>query len=285
MSQQVLREQVTLSFDGPSIRNHEMEVSTLAQSLIAFKDLAEHVNSFINKKNVVVAVKVHGGFKDGSFIVSLFVDCMAAILPQAPQMLSSIVNLINITKFLRGGKAASVEQADENMVMVNKFGEKATFNNCNFQVYNMANNASIKRDIANIARPFNAGVDSIHFTPSEESLLPVEIGLDDKDSFIPPDDDATEVDQGVYTLELLTPNFDGKAAGWRFFDPEDNVEFSANVVDEVFLQQVRDKHYNFQNGDLLQVEMTKTKKRIKQRNRTERDITHVLTHNRPDVFA
>ena len=101
MTQNVLREEITLSFDGPPVRNHEMEVSVLAQSLIAFKDLAERVNTTVNGKDVVVAVKVHGGFREGSFIVSLFVDCMAAVLPQTPQLLSSIVNVINIIKFLR----------------------------------------------------------------------------------------------------------------------------------------------------------------------------------------
>jgi hypothetical protein len=282
MSQQnVLREKITLSFDGPALQNHEMEVSVLAHSLIAFKDLAEHVNASVNGKNVDVAVKVNGGFKEGSFIVSLFIDCMAAVLPNAPQILSSVVNVINITKFLQGKPPKAVEKADQDMVIENHTGEQATFNNCTFNTYNLVNNSNIKRDVANLVRPFNAGVERIDLAPSAPDLPPVTLDVKEKDVFIPPDDDAMEMEQKLYDVELLTPNFDGKTAGWRFYDIEDDVEFSASVVDEVFLGNVKDKKYNFQSGDVLKIEMTKIKRRVTQRTRTERIVNRVLEHSRP----
>lgn len=281
MQQNVLREEITLSFDGPAIQRHEMEVTILAQSLIAFKDLVEHVNVSVNGKGVDVAVKVKGGFQEGSFIVSLFVDCMAAVLPVAPQLLSSIVNVIDITKFLKGEPPVAAKQIDQGMSMQNHLGEHATFNNCTFTTINLVNNSNIKRDMTNFARPLNAGVTRICLAPSVAELPPVEIGMEEKDTFIPPDDDAVEVERKPYILELLTPNFDGKAAGWRFYDVEDEVEFTASVQDEVFLKNVREKQYNFRSGDMLEVEMTRVKRRVNQRSKTDRIVNKVLQHSRP----
>ena len=53
-------------------------------------------------------------------------------------------------------------------------------------------------------------------------------------------------------------------------------------MDEAFLKGVREKLYNFQNGDVLQVEMTRVKKRVNQRTRTDRIVNRVLSHSRPE---
>jgi hypothetical protein len=203
-------------------------------------------------------------------------------LSAVPQVLSSVVNVLNITKFLQGKPPRTMEKADQGMTIENHTGERATFNDCTFNTYNLVNNSNIKRDLANLVRPFNSGVERIDLAPSAPDLQSVTLGVDDKDSFIPPDDDAVEVEQKLYSLELLTPNLDGKAAGWRFYDLEDDVEFSASVMDEVFLKKVADKQYNFRSGDLLQVEMTRLKKRVKQRARTERIVNRVMGYSRPE---
>jgi hypothetical protein len=89
MSQEILREEILLTFDGPAVRNHEMEVSVLANSLIAFKDLTNRINVAVNGKDMDLTVKVNGGFKEGSFLVSFLLDSCSAALPQFHALISS----------------------------------------------------------------------------------------------------------------------------------------------------------------------------------------------------
>jgi hypothetical protein len=282
MPQEIIREEILLTFDGPAVQNHEMEVSVLANSLIAFKDLAERVNFAMNGKDADLLIKVNGGFKEGSFKVSFLLDSINVLNTKFHQLISSFSNIIDIIKFLKGKDIQKIEKTADGMLIQNFLGEKTTFNNCDNITINLVNNVAVKRDVANIARPLNDGIDKISFTPLSPGLSGVEILQEDKSAFIPPNDDAVEMETGFLALELLTTNFDGKQAGWRFFDPENAVEFSASVRDEAFLSKVKLKEYNFQSGDILKVELTKIKRKTNQRYRTERFIDKVISHVRPD---
>jgi hypothetical protein len=273
MARDAFREEITISFYGPSLESHEMEVSVLASSLIAFRDLAEHVNNSVNK-NSGVAVKVNGGFREGSFIVSLFVDCVAAVTP----IISNILSVIEIYKFLQGKEPKTIKETISGLEVVNHLGNNATFNNCVINV----SSQPIRRDMANLARPLNARVKLIELRPGDSALPKAEITEEDKAYFILPGDDAVEAETKQYSLEILAANFDGKASGWRFHDIEDDVDFSATVRDETFLQDVKNKKHKLQSGDVLGVTLTKLKRRVNQRLCVERYIDSVAERKRPE---
>ena len=278
MKSYVEREELTLSFDGPALQNHEMDVATLASSLVSFKELTEHVSRQVNGRKFEVAVKVKGGFRQGSFIVTLLVDSMGAILPQAPGILSSVVNLINIFKFLRGQPYKVITKTPSHTAIRNCMGHEAYFNN---STVIMADRVEIKKIVANFARPINGGINKIALTPTDLEIEGTRIAAEDRESFLLPEDDAVEVEETTCDLEVLSPNLDGKSSNWRFYAPEDDVEFSATMIDEEFLSDVRDSKYSFQRGVMLNVALTTTKKKVNQRKRTERTITSVLDYTRP----
>ena len=58
----VLREECTLKFEGPAIRNHEMDITALANGLLAFQHTIEQANSALNGKRTLISVKIKGGF-------------------------------------------------------------------------------------------------------------------------------------------------------------------------------------------------------------------------------
>ena len=61
----IQREEFVLSYDGPAIRDHEMDIEVLATSLLSLKSLIERTNTVLNGRNASVAVKVKAGFQEG----------------------------------------------------------------------------------------------------------------------------------------------------------------------------------------------------------------------------
>lgn len=56
-----------ITYDGPALINHEMEVRQLAPALHAVGDLLDNANRVLNGPDSKVAVSVKGSFKTGSF--------------------------------------------------------------------------------------------------------------------------------------------------------------------------------------------------------------------------
>ena len=81
---------------------------------------------------------------------------------------------------------------------------------------------------------------------------------------------------------LVTINFDGKPTGWRFYDEENDAEFSSSISDANFLESVKNKKLDFLAGDRITAEMTTTKAMVSQRKKTSRNITKVFSRLRGD---
>ena len=60
-----------ITYDGPALSTHEMEVRQLAPALYAIGDLLDNANRVLNGPDSKVSVNVKGSFKTGSFGIDL----------------------------------------------------------------------------------------------------------------------------------------------------------------------------------------------------------------------
>ena len=89
----VLREECTLKFEGPAIRNHEMDITALANGLLAFQHTIEQANSALNGKRTLISVKIKGGFTEGSLETNIIVEYIGAFVPVVPDVINCVKEL------------------------------------------------------------------------------------------------------------------------------------------------------------------------------------------------
>lgn len=274
------REEFVLKFEGPGIRNHEMEISTLVNSLLAFKTAVECSNTSLNGKNSFVSVKIQGGFQAGSLLTKIIADYVAPVAPLLPQAINALKGVIELKKFLGGESPVKTEQKGDGKVEVHN--TQGNVNVFNTSVVIMNNSGPVNNALGRLFKPLEEGANEISLMTGIDDPSPTKITSEEKHLVIPPVDEQEDVSSYISDLEVLTSNIDGKASGWRFYDTENDIEFSASVSDENFLSDVKNKKYNFQRGDQIKATVNSVKKMVSQRKRTERFITDITTHIRPE---
>jgi hypothetical protein len=78
--------ELSISYDGESVRAGLMDVQELAPALLASGKLLQKANLLMNGENTQIEVKVHSDFRKGSFIVDLHVA--QGLLEQAKNFLA-----------------------------------------------------------------------------------------------------------------------------------------------------------------------------------------------------
>lgn len=278
MNNDAAREEFILSFDGAPVQNHEMDLEVLANSLSSFKKLATRTNTFVNGKDAIITVKAKGGFRQGSFEVAIILEQLGAIMPLIPQIIPYIQGLIQLRKFLKGAPPENTERTDRGIKVENTNGQTIIIN---APIYAMHGNVSIGSDMGKFLKPLEEGIEKVSLRQVGLEEQTVDVDREHKDLFLPQPVEPVQHTYENKKLEVLTLNFDGKPDKWRFYDPENDFDFTAHINDAVFLRAVVDGIYNFQSGDLLTVRMQEIKKIINLRKRTDRIITDVLEYERP----
>ena len=158
------REEFTFSFKGAALENHEIEVSLLADSLVAFRALAERSCRIQYGKDVDLFVKVKGGFKAASFDVQLLIDWATKNLEAAMGAAISaiggtIAGFIKLYKWAKGKRIESAP-AENGTSVTNVDGQTLIFNNSAVTLYNVA---SARADADKLTRPLEQpGIESLN---------------------------------------------------------------------------------------------------------------------------
>lgn len=279
------REECVLTFEGSAIQNHEMDISALANGLLAFQRTIEQANAVLNGKQTLIAVKVKGGFTEGSLKTNIIVEYIGAIVPVVPDIIRCVKDLVMFKKFLKGEPPQKIEPAGGGMLNVsNNHGSQITIGSV---VLNLNNSAPVNTSLGNFFEPLGSGVDAIGISTrsgSEEAPSSVEVGADEKKILTPAIEDQVEEAVTRRELEILASQNDGKSTGWRFYDLEEDVEFTASISDETFLDDVKNKKYSFQNGDRVNVKLNESMRFVSQRKRKTRTVIQVLEYVRPGAI-
>ena len=81
-------------------------------------------------------------------------------------------------------------------------------------------------------------------------------------------------EENILFLEIISPSFDERGDNWRFSDGE--VEFSAPILDEDFLERVRKGEILFSSTSSIEACIRTVQSRPGLRLKTERSIVKVL---------
>ena len=270
------------SFHGPRVDSHEIELSLLADSLMAFRSLSERAAAQICGKDSSLEVRVKGAPQAGSFEISLVLDWAQknpaeAIAAASGLLAMTGVTLIGVIKQIyrlgiwAKGKAVSVvNKGDVESTVENSDKEKQNYLTVVVNVYNMR---ATQRDMDKMTRPLDQeGVDAIVLDSAETDTLRITKG--NRVFFQYEGEGIVKDDEAIFQLELVVANLNGESQGWRFSDGE--VDFSATVLDEAFLEQVKSRQIVIGAGDSIEARLRTVQRRPAMRLRTERTVTEVL---------
>ena len=101
---------IRLTYDGPALKMHTMDVRMLAPSLLAFGDLCEEVTKIVFGESVNTKVEVKASFQTGSFGINLSVT--SHLLEQLKTLFSgkditAIINGEELLKIIIGGSVVT----------------------------------------------------------------------------------------------------------------------------------------------------------------------------------
>ncbi len=273
---EVQRESFTVTFDGGTASEHEIDVRTLANSLLAMKGAFEKMGVSKYGRQADVYMKVRGQFKATSFGVDLLMGCMAAVdaaKDTGPTLLASLVDLAQLTIWAKGEKVESrlaVDHSPGALLATNKDGQQNIYQIATLNLYA---NSNIRYEMQQMVAPLEkGGVDHMKISSPDlpqdtvihKSDVPYfNLGQDGDDR-----ESLTEM-----RLEIRTANFDGKPDRWRFYDGEN--DFSAAVEDTDFLEKVASKETRLASGDELLVLLKTVQSRPNKKLTTTRTVVEV----------
>lgn len=288
-----------ITYDGPALQTHEMEVRQLAPALHALGDLLDAANHAIGSSRSHVAVNVKGSFKTGSFGIDLslvqsitdqVVDLLTSREVQATATLLAFLGLsardagksvssglIGVIRWLRGRRISSVTTLDDGMVRIEVDGEAIV---TELQVIVLLKDPATMKALQGVIHdPLqNDGVDS--FASGTDSEIECVISKDEAAWFAYAERDAEPLSSYERQCWLLieTPSFrDGNK--WKFSDG--NVTFHAAIEDADFLRKIDDGTERFGKGDRLHVKLRVDQFQTASRLITEYAIATVIEHKAP----
>lgn len=276
-----------VTYQGPALDTHEMDVRELAPALLALADIFDHIGAEVLGGQGVVQVRVHGSFLSGSFGVDLLlVQKLATQLMSfltSKQMVSTealafvvrlFYDLIRFLRKRRGREVLRFDLREGQYVTVFKDGTEIDVEETLVRL--LQNDAAIdalRRVVAPLERE---GIESVAFGTDHDVQ---EVVAKEEAAYIVPIDTPEEIlidEERKMALSLLSVVFkeDNK---WRMSDGQTTLYVA--MEDPVFLVRM-DRGEAFAKGDLL---IGKVHVRQVQRNNrlhTDYSMIEVLEHRR-----
>lgn len=282
-----------VTYDGPALQAHTMDVRDLAPALLALADLIKAANEELYGDKAEVRVAVRAGFKEGSFgidmvffqdiltqLTELFSGKEASASANAIQILSGIGifggGVIALLRWLRGRKIERIEQRQETVVIWTA-DESAEID---LTTLRLLKNRRVRMELRNVLRPLEVdGIDSVAMTHGAE-IGPI-IAAAEADYFQPPADAdeplSDSIQRGVL-LQIESAVFK-EGNKWRFTDGAR--AFHAAIEDPDFLARIESGEERFGKADMLAVDLRQLQYAINGELKSEWRIVRVIEHRAP----
>ena len=288
-----------VSYDGPALENHEMDIKELAPALIAIADLFEEANNIINGGSSRINVNVRGSFKSGSFQIDLNVvqNVFQQILTliNSPELtgaatLTSLlgfgakdvtIGLIVFLKRLKNRKIQKIENIENNRVRIQITRQETI--DLDKRVVDLYKSPRIRAALEKIiAEPLQKnGVEEFRST-CDNNAPPVVVKKEDKEFFDLPIIGEELLGENITEAFLQIINISFREENkWRFSRGENT--FFAQINDNAFLDAIDRNEIRFSKSDILRVKL-KTKDILTSKGlRTEYSILEVLEHRHTEM--
>lgn len=279
----------TLVYDGPALRNHEMNVRDLAPAMLAVGEAFEALNSLYNGKAAQIAVNVRahepGCFKVVFDVVQAYKDATEFL---AGTDMTAAINLLNIlfgggsvagglvwlTRKLKGQKPERIEKLSPGMFRL--FIGDETYD-VPVELLHAYQELRVRRAVEGfIAKPLQKpGITDVliedqgcvieHVRKAEEPLF----RAPEPDSDVVVDDRR----RAAYTIHGLSFEEDGT---WKLFDGANPIK--VRFEDRDFLAQVESDDIRFAKHDVLVCSVHFVQRRTGKGLTNEYTVEEVLEH-------
>lgn len=257
-----------ITYDGPALTTHEMEVRQLAPALYAIGGLLDNANRVLNGPDSKVSVSVKGSFKTGSFGIDLVLlqgwvrsvvdmfnsrEAIAVVAILALLGLSgkdATRGLIGVIKWLRGRAITQVVKTDHHATI---YVESESLE-IELQVLQLLMDIETRQALDGMIRdPLSReGIDI--FASGTDSQIEVTVNRTESAWFAAPEvtEQTISEAESEERLQLVAVVFkdDNK---WRFSDGAS--PFYAAILDNEFLSRVDKDEERFGKNDIFRVKL------------------------------
>jgi hypothetical protein len=282
------RAEFTLTYDGPALRNHEMNVRDLAPAMLAVGEVFEALNSLYNGKAAEVAVNVRAhepgcfsvvfdvvqAYKSGTeFLagteVTAAINLLALLFGGG-----SVYGLIELIRKLRGRTPEKIERLTPGMFRL--FIDDETYD-IPVELLDAYKELRVRRAVEGfVAKPLlKSGIDELRIEQGGKVIARVE-EKDAPDFRAPEPETDVVVDdtrRAAYTIRDLSFDEDGT---WRLYDGANPIR--VKFEDKRFLDQVENDEIRFAKHDVLVCMVHFVQKRAPKGLVNEYTIIEVLEH-------
>ncbi len=258
MNNKIVGNDFKIKFDG---QQHQVDANVLVSSLIHTTTIVQEVNKYLNSgKKIEIKVKA---LEKGSFLchielIETALDSLKNLLTKdnievGAAIISTVVGLIELKKFLKGKKAHEVAHQGDKTKIVNKDGNVLIIENATFNIYE--HNPIVKDALAQNFDVLNndPAITGFEITDKNENpLVRVE-----KSEFTDLSQKSEEIEEGerklieAATVNVVRVSFEENLK-WDFYYRGNKI--SAKIADPSFHVLI-DKGEAFAKGDVLEVEL------------------------------
>lgn len=293
------RAEFQIVFDGPLLKEGEIDVRELSASLTAMGQLFEEADTLLNGDRTTHSLKVRGSFKTGSFKINLtsaqgIVERAKSILTgdEADAIIAAgdlvnylifggvagTVGLLGLLKWLKGQQPTKITDADDGTFVVYK-GDK--YLKIEEKVLKLYQDYKVRKAFeASIAEPLREDqIETVAFTRDGGETF-VEANYVERAALGAMPEESTDLPSYTYqtnvSLVRLSFKEDNK---WAVTDGKNSI--NASVEDEAFIRQINENEVSFSKGDILTVRMRIDQAETSTGLKSEYAIEEVISHRKP----
>ena len=285
---------VRITYDGPALDAHAMDVRALAPALLAFGDLCEHAAQALYGDAVRVRVEVRASFRTGSFGIDLSVSQQlaqqvihwlsgdgATAAANAKALLEIIGiagaaaggGLIGVLRWLKGRRIKRVETDPQGRRIIAEDGDAIAVEE---RVLLLLQRRSVRESLQRVVEPIEReGIERVAF--GDDETITTVIERHEAGWFsVPHIEDVMILDETrVINFSIVSLSFreDNK---WRLFDGQAIIY--ATLADQALLERVNRNQARFAKGDILKAQTRVIQWQTADGLRTEYTILRVLEH-------
>lgn len=287
-----------LIFYGEALKNHEINPRDLSIALLAIDDILKEANQNINSGRAKAKIKVNASFETGSFkinfvlsvydqIKDLFNSSGINALSNAKDIFDLIFgfgarSLVELIKFLKGGRAESIYENEDGSLTIKKDGKSLKTEKKIYELYKIY---KLRKAFEDLVKPLKCeGIESVAIKPYDEKEKFNIIATKEELSYFDcPESEDKKIDKEAKfetCLSIINLSF---KEGNKWYVNDGLSSFYVTVEDDAFLQGIDQNRIAFAKGDILRVLIRREQYYNENENKlkTENFIERVLKHENP----